>query len=133
MPELDEAALAFADSLRLLNATATEVYAYYGAEDYKNDGFAKGKALHKPLLEQLEAFVAASKRFLDTFDNANDALRQASLQRMEKEGRRNLAYVHRTNAAEHQALAFAQLADFVSFLFWFSLKKKSHVFEVDII
>ena len=94
MPELDQAAAAFAATLGPLEATITEAHAYYDRENYKDDGFAKGKALHKTLVEQGKTFTAANKQFSEAINNANDAMQQARLQRMEKEGGRNLDYYH---------------------------------------
>jgi hypothetical protein len=94
MPALDQAAVAFTTSLAPLQKTITEAYAYYDRENYKDDGFAKGKALHKPLDEQARAFHAANDKFSDALDDANDAQQRAHLAQMEKEGGRNLAYYH---------------------------------------
>jgi len=94
MPELDQAAAAFAASLGPLDATIAEAYAYYDRENYKDDGFAKGKTLHKTLAEQGKTFTAANKQFSEAINNANDAVQLARLQRMEKEGGRDLAYYH---------------------------------------
>ncbi|MDR0478464.1 MAG: YiiG family protein [Burkholderiaceae bacterium] len=94
MPQLEQAASSYAASLGPLEGTINETNIYYDRENYKDDGFAKGKALHKTLAEQAKVFVAASQRFSATLDDANDALQQAHLQQMEKEGGRNLAYYH---------------------------------------
>ncbi|MCL2012734.1 MAG: YiiG family protein [Cystobacterineae bacterium] len=94
MPELEQAATAFAASLGPLQATINEADTYYEGKNHKDDGFAKGKALHKPLVEQANTFTIASRQFSDALDNANDVLQQAHLQRMEKEGGRNLPYFH---------------------------------------
>jgi hypothetical protein len=104
MPELDQAAAAFTASLVPLEATITEAYTYYDHENYKDDGFAKGKALHKTLAEQGKTFAAASKQFSAAINDANDAVQQAQLQRMEKEGGRNLAYYHLSTMVQSKAV-----------------------------
>jgi hypothetical protein len=111
MPELDQAAAAFVASLGPLEATITEAYAYYDRGNYKDDGFAKGKALHKPLTEQGKTFTAASKQLSGALDNANDALQQAQLQQMEKEDGRNLSYYHLSTMIQTKAVMRLLLRD----------------------
>jgi len=113
MPELDQSAAAFAASLGPLQATITEAYTYYDRENYKDDGFAKGKALHKTLAEQAKTFTAASKQFSSALDDANDALQQAQLQDLEKKGGRNLVYYHLSTMIQAKALVRLLMQDSV--------------------
>jgi hypothetical protein len=111
MPQLDQAAAAFAASLEPLQATITDAYAYYDRENYKDDGFAKGKALHKTLAGQAKTFEAASRQFSDALDDADDAQQQAQLQRLEKEDGRNVAYYHLSTMIQAKGLMRMLLRD----------------------
>jgi hypothetical protein len=104
MPALDQAAAAFAANLAPLQDTITETYTYYDRQNYKDDGFAKGKALHKTLAEQAKAFEAANEQFSDALDDANDAQQRAHLAQMEKQGGRNLAYYHLSTMIQSKEL-----------------------------
>jgi hypothetical protein len=104
LPALDDAATAFAASLGPLQDTITEAYPYYDRQNYKDDGFAKGKALHKTLAEQAKVFSAANERFSDALDDANDAQQRAHLAQMEKAGGRNLDYYHLSVMIQSKAL-----------------------------
>jgi len=91
-PDLEQAANAYAASLIPLQATIGEAHTYYDLGNYKDDSFAKGKALHQTLMAQANAFNVAEEKFFNTLDEANDAQQQASLQHMEKEGKRDQIY-----------------------------------------
>jgi serine/threonine-protein kinase len=41
---------------------------YYQAEDWKDDGMAKGKTMHRPLIESFEAFAKADRALRTRFD-----------------------------------------------------------------
>ncbi|MDR2991820.1 MAG: YiiG family protein [Burkholderiaceae bacterium] len=114
MPALEQAASAFAASLEPLEATINETYTYYDRENYKDDGFAKGKTLHKALAEQAHAFTTAHKQFSEALEDANDQLQQAELQKMEKEGGRNVAYYHLSTMIQAKALMRALTQDDVN-------------------
>jgi len=94
MPDVEAAASAYVASLEPLEATINEAAPYYDRKNYKDDGLAKGKALHKPLVEQGRAFAAASKKLAGALDEVNDQQQQAQLQELEKEGGRDLSYYH---------------------------------------
>jgi hypothetical protein len=92
MPALDQAAEAYAASLTPLEATINEASLYYDRQKYQDDNHARGKALHPLLIEQGDAFAAASQRFSDALDEAEGVQQQADLQREEKENGRSQAY-----------------------------------------
>jgi hypothetical protein len=104
MPVLEQAATTYGASLEPLEATINEAYTYYDRENYKDDGFAKAKTLHHALAEQAKAFTAANRQFSDALDDANDAMQQAQLQRMEKQNGRNLAYYHLSTMIQAKGL-----------------------------
>jgi len=107
VPELDQDAAAYAASLQPLEATINEAHYYYDRKKFTDDGFARGKALHKLLVEQSRTFIAASKRFSGSLDQAEDAQNQAKLQQLEKESGRSQQYY--LLAAQIQAKALMGL------------------------
>ncbi|MDR2011679.1 MAG: YiiG family protein [Rhodanobacter sp.] len=104
MPALEQVANAYAASLEPLQATINDAYTYYDRENYKDDGFAKGKTLHQALAEQANAFTTANRQFSDALEDANDAMQQEHLQRMEKQSGRNLAYYHLSTMIQAKGL-----------------------------
>lgn len=60
---MDEAATAFATSAVDIANTINEIDKYYEQENYKDDAFAQGKALHQTLLKNWEAFKPASSAY----------------------------------------------------------------------
>jgi len=94
MPELESAAAEYVAAIVPLGKTITEAHIYYERENYKDDKFAKGKELHKPLLQQSKVFKAAAQKFFNELDRANDQVSEARLKKMEKDGDRNLGYLH---------------------------------------
>ena len=111
MPALEHAASAYAASLEPLEATIGEAYTYYDRGNYKDDGFAKGKTLHQALAEQAKTFSATHKQFSEALEDANDQLQQAQLQKMEKEGGRNVAYYHLSTMIQAKALMRSLMQD----------------------
>lgn len=92
--ELDAAALDYASAVLTLAKAVDSVYAYYDREDYKDDNFTKGKQLHGPLADSMQAFEHASAKFSEALNNENDKLLEADLVRIEKEDGRKLPYLH---------------------------------------
>jgi len=88
LPALDAAAKRYAAALRTLQPIGNQVRDYYEREDYQDDGFAKGKQLHAPLMAALSEFAEASHAFSAELDAQNEAAQREQLKAMEKaEGR----------------------------------------------
>ncbi len=88
LPELDKAAQGYLDALHALQPITHEAADYYQRDDYEDDGFARGKALHAPLMSAFGTFVEASGVFSDALDVANDRLQDSQLAKVEaQEGR----------------------------------------------
>ena len=68
-----------------------EAYTYYDQEDYRDDGFAKGKAIHPALMESFHKFLDITDRFRAEYDLLFAEQRVLDLQRFKDEGR-ELAY-----------------------------------------
>ncbi|MCB0838005.1 MAG: YiiG family protein [Bacteroidetes bacterium] len=58
MPDIEGKALLFLAALNAVHEKVGEAYDYYDQEDYKDDGLAKGKEMHVPLIASFEAFMA---------------------------------------------------------------------------
>lgn len=88
LPELDKAAQGYLDALHALQPITHEAADYYQRDDYEDDGFARGKALHAPLMSAFGTFVEASGVFSDALDAENDRLQDSQLAKVEaQEGR----------------------------------------------
>ena len=102
-----------------------EANKYYDRKDYEDDGFAKGKQMHAPLVQAMENFKAASSAFSDALEIENDKLLAQERDHVEKTEGRKLRYWRMLTMAEAKQLtniiaeenfdmnkATAKLADF---------------------
>lgn len=90
LEQLDAAGKNYADAVVALNVSVAAIYPYYDREDYKDDGFAKGKATHAALLKDMRAFMAASETFSRLLDEENSKVLVRQLAEVEKmEGRKS--------------------------------------------
>ena len=92
LPALDAAATNWVQAIQTLDGTVNQAYAYYDRENYKDDQFAKGKALHPALVSQGKAFRQASERFAKELDVENDKRLAAELAEVERTEGRKLTY-----------------------------------------
>lgn len=90
--ELDEAAKAYLDALLPLSERLDEAGKYYERENYKDDKFAKGKEMHGPLVEAMDAFNAASDKLRTQLESHNDKAQAEQLAAIEKEAGKNFDY-----------------------------------------
>ena len=90
--ELDDAAKAYLDTLLPLSERLNEAEKYYKRENYKDDKFAKGKEMHQPLVEAMEAFNAASEKLGAQLDAYNDSAQSEQLAEIEKQAGKNFDY-----------------------------------------
>ena len=67
MSKLQGAAKDYVLKMKALETMLKQIEAYYDAEDYKDDNFAKGKAMHKPLLSTFQAFFESENQFRAAF------------------------------------------------------------------
>lgn len=110
---LDAVGTAYIDALDALNKVVEEAYPYYDRENYKDDGFAKGKQLHVRLAAQIAGFQAASNKFSDELEKENDKRLEAQMNKLEKEQGRKLPYLQM--ATMHQAKQLIRLIEAESF------------------
>lgn len=92
LPKLDAAGKAFITSLVALTKVVNEAHPYYERENYKDDGFAKGRELHPELVKRAQAFRDASDVFSDELEAENDKALAAQLVEIEKAEGRKAAY-----------------------------------------
>lgn len=92
LPQLDKAAASYIEALAAMDKLVAEAYTYYDRGNYKDDQFAKGRALHAPLAASFETFKAASVAFSDALDTENDIVLNAQLAEVEKTEGRKLTY-----------------------------------------
>jgi hypothetical protein len=72
--EAETAAEAYATALKSAIVQINAIYPYYNREDYKDDGFQKGKAAHPALLAAFRTFEQANKAFDGEVDKLEDAV-----------------------------------------------------------
>ena len=91
---LEAAASAYADAAGKLEPLLKEADDYYTAENYKDDGMAKGQALHPRLVAAWDSFAAADRNLRDAVEVINDRRALQKLAEIEaKEGRKAHYYV----------------------------------------
>ncbi len=72
MPAVEQAGDKYITALKEAAKQVSSVYAYYDQDDYKDDGFKKGKEAHGALMAAFEAFDAANKDFTLEVDKLED-------------------------------------------------------------
>jgi hypothetical protein len=92
LPDLDAAAEAYKVALAELQKLTKTAHAYYDQKDFKDDQYAKGKAMHKPLVAAFEAFEKADTSFEDKVRVINDGISQRRLARLKNDQTRQLEY-----------------------------------------
>jgi hypothetical protein len=93
-PALEAAATAYADAVSKLEPLLKEADDYYSAENYKDDGMAKGKALHPRLVAAWDAFAGADQKLRVAVEVINDKRAAEKLAAIEQsEGRKAHYYV----------------------------------------
>ncbi len=89
---LENAADAYVASVVALAPLLREADAYYRQENYKDDGMAKGKALHPRLVAAWQAFATADKALTDRLEVLRAARTAARLGEIEKTEGRNAKF-----------------------------------------
>jgi hypothetical protein len=92
LPDVEAAAAAYQSSLGSLQQLTKQAHDYYDQKDFKDDKFAKGIAMHKPLMAAFDAFEKADKPFEDKVSTLNDALSERRLARLKNDPTQALPY-----------------------------------------
>jgi hypothetical protein len=90
--KLEAAGDEFARTVMELDALIDEVFTYYENKNYKDDKFAKGKAMHPRLMAAFAAFSKADTGLHATLDGITKPLAQRALGRIEREEGRKFRY-----------------------------------------
>jgi hypothetical protein len=109
LPELEATAETYRKALQELDPVITEAAKYYQQEDYKDDKFAKAKALHPRLMSAYDKFEEANKAFENQVIALNDQVGARQFARLEKDPSRRLQYL--SQKALNGAKALIKLAD----------------------
>lgn len=95
-PKLETAGDEFAKTVMKLDALIDDVFTYYENKNFRDDKFAKGKALHPQLMDAFAAFSKADTNLHRTVDGITKPLSQRTLGRIEREDGRKFRW-HRKN------------------------------------
>lgn len=87
-PELQAAATAYGAALTEVIAKVNEAYPYYERENYRDDGFERGRAMHAGLMAAFNAFRVASQELDDRVNTANRGITERRIARMASDPRR---------------------------------------------
>ena len=94
--KLEAAGDEFAKTVIELDTLIDEVFTYYENKNFKDDKFAKGKAMHPRLVVAFNNFSRADNNMHATLDGVTKPLAQRTLARIEREEGRKFRY-HRKN------------------------------------
>ncbi len=84
LPELDQAAKNYIATIKPLADVLQKADKYYSREDYKDDQFAQGKALHPELMAAFDAFFPASDAFTEQLSLTNRKMKEEQLAKIEQ-------------------------------------------------
>ncbi|MDP8099206.1 YiiG family protein [Pasteurella atlantica] len=90
--ELDQAADNYLKATLTLNEKINEANRYYDRENYKDDNFAKGKEMHKPLSVAMENFLKAHDELSKQLEEVNNNAMKAQLVEIEKNDGKKFNY-----------------------------------------
>jgi hypothetical protein len=90
---LDGAGTAFAAALRKVMPLVDPVRAYYEQKDWRDDHFAKGKALHGPLYAALQELAAAAHSLDGELDTVEQELARRELTALEAKYGRTMPFL----------------------------------------
>lgn len=76
IPSVDEPARAYAAALEAVSAVSVEAATYYERRNHEDDGMARGRELHRPLIDRWAAFAAADETLAAAHDREWLALAQ---------------------------------------------------------
>ncbi len=91
-PKLEEAGSEFALAATEIDRLMTEMDTYYELRLFKDDKWAKGKAMHPRLIAAWGRFSTADKNLHDTLDGITKPLAQRVLARIEREDGKKFRY-----------------------------------------
>ncbi len=93
IPEIETAAEEYVVALKAVLKNISDIYKYYEQEDYKDDGFAKGKAAHPALVEAFANFKTINTTFAAEVDKLEDQVAQQQLEKLKDQPDRRIEYL----------------------------------------
>lgn len=91
--DLETAADSYATALVQVVTQIKAIYPYYNREDYKDDGFQKGRAAHSALLAAFKNFEQANKGFDTEVDKLEDAVANKRLNELKGDASKKYEYL----------------------------------------
>jgi hypothetical protein len=104
IPDLEAAAADYKTALAALHQVSKTAHNYYDQKDYKDDKYAKGMELHKPLMAAYDAFEKADKVFDEKVTTLNEGISQRRLVRLKDDPKAQLEYLIAKNVDEAKKL-----------------------------
>jgi len=104
MPDLEATVEPYRAALQALAPLVQSAYSYYDQKDYKDDNWAKGKQMHRPLMDAFAKFDQANKPFDDKVTALNEGLGARRLARLAKDPERRVEYLVANAANEAKKL-----------------------------
>lgn len=83
-PDLEKAAVDYAAKLDAVVPLVAEAFKYYELKNYQDDGFAKAKAMHGPLIAAFEAFEVSATALHEQVGKLKSGLAERELDRVER-------------------------------------------------
>jgi hypothetical protein len=95
LADVEAAAAGYEAALRKLAPLLVDADRYYTQNNYKDDAFAKGNALHPQILAAYKGFFEARAPLHDAIDKYNKEILAHSLERIEKKEGKSIRYYTR--------------------------------------
>jgi Protein of unknown function (DUF3829) len=93
MAEAETSADGYATALKEVITQIKAIYPYYNHEDYKDDGFQRGKEAHPALLRAFKNFEQANKSFDAEVDKLEDAVAHQRLDDLQGDSSKKYEYL----------------------------------------
>lgn len=93
MPEIEAAADKYVVALKDVLKNVKDVYNYYEQGDYKDDGFAKGKAAHPALIESFKNFKEINTTFAAEVDKLEDQVAEQQMEKLREQPDKRYEYL----------------------------------------
>lgn len=104
IPDLETAAADYKTALAALDKISKTAHDYYDHKDFKDDKYAKGMELHKPLMAAYDAFEKADKVFDEKVTTLNEGISQRRLVRLKADPTAQLEYLIAKNVDDAKKL-----------------------------
>ncbi|MBX3231832.1 MAG: DUF3829 domain-containing protein [Labilithrix sp.] len=94
-PKLEIAGTEYASAAQALDVIINQLATYFDTKGFKNDKWARGKALHPQFISALKRFNTADRGMHEAVDGITKPLAQRALARIEREDGRKFRYGRR--------------------------------------